>query len=85
MKRIIRLTESDLARIVRRVINEGQESEENLEKKIESDDEENPDDNTLRFYVKLPKDKISKFVNKPHIRRKIERMQARARRKGFMK
>jgi len=29
MKKIIRLTESDLARIVRRVISEGEEHEEN--------------------------------------------------------
>jgi transcription initiation factor IIE alpha subunit len=41
MKRIVRLTESDLARIVRRVIKEQEESTDSVDMEIEKVDENN--------------------------------------------
>ena len=53
MKRIVRLTESDLARIVKRVIREQEEETDSVEMEIEDTDENDAkglERTTLKFY-----------------------------------
>lgn len=69
MRRIVRLTESDLARIVRRVINEQTEvspaeyDEEEIDMEIE-DLDENEDDITLVQKVKMIINKLGRNVKR---------------------
>jgi uncharacterized protein with von Willebrand factor type A (vWA) domain len=71
MKRIVRLTESDLTRIVRRVIKENnlaESEEEAISSEIESMDEDTPDpgllqklENFAKNFKKLPKRILNKI------------------------
>ena len=81
MKRIVRLTESDLTRIVRRVIMENEMDITSLEAEIEAADENNPPETLLQkienFISKMFNNDESKFVRSlrtPKIAEKIQRM-----------
>lgn len=77
MRRIVRLTESDLARIVRRVINEQTEvspaeyDEEEIDMEIEDLDEEEDDDTLV--------EKVKRIINR--LGRNVKRFRGRQKNK----
>lgn len=71
MKRIVRLTESDLARIVKRVIREQEEVSDNVEVEIEDMDENDP--KALERFIDKVGDGIKKLTKNNKLKRMLKK------------